>query len=725
MTAKKFLQVVISAIVHIFLAQAYAETATIYRDDFGIPHIYAESADAGMYASGWAMAEDRLVQTLENYMRGMGRFSEAYGPGEGDANIRADLESLMWDHYGVSKKHYDKLPAPFRDHNAAFIQGINAYMKAHPEDVPEWWTGETDVYMPVAFSRQFIWSWPAGQAAGDLRKVDLRPNYDVDFRSSNEMAVAPDRTAFGAAMLVIDPHLGWFGRQRYWEVRIHAGDIHISGFATAGFPYVNLGHNDHVAWAHTTGGPDTGDVYELTLNPDDPMQYRYDEEWRDLATTSVRYRVKGETAERNHTFYYSHYGPIIARNDDKAYAAALAYADEIGYLESKYLFMIAKDYEDVKTALEVRQIMPQNVMVADTKGNIYYQRTGRVPIRPEGFDFSAPVDGSTSMSEWLGIHPTEDLVQVLNPPQGYMQNCNITPDVMMVDSPMTPDKYPSYIFNQPARYSHQRGTRATELLRDNDHMTVQDALDIALDKECYQHERWISELALAIKFGEKPSRDMQRGLKKLQRWDGYSARNSNGALVYYYWKHALLDEVGQEGIRELSTRVDNYLDLFGEVESDESLSEADYKTLVTAFERGLQSMRDHHGNLNAKFGDVFRAGRLDYDGDNESYPVGGGSLRYEGMATVRAVGFTEARDDHTRWGRSGQTSTQVVILSDPIQSFSQPPIGQSDHSNSPHFRDQAKKLLSKSRLKPAWFHKKDLLKGHVRSTQELEYSSAH
>ena len=171
---------------------------------------------------------------------------------------------------------------------------------------------------------------------------------------------------------------------------------------------------------------------------------------------------------REVTFYYSHHGPIVARDGDKAYAAALAYADEIGYLESKYLFMIAEDYEDVITALEVRQIMPQNVMVADTKGNIYYQRTGRVPIRPAGFDFSTPVDGSTSASEWLGMHPTKDLVQVLNPPQGYMQNCNITPDVMIVGSPMTPDKYPSYIFNQPAMYTHQRGTRATELLHTMD-----------------------------------------------------------------------------------------------------------------------------------------------------------------------------------------------------------------------------------------------------------------
>lgn len=705
---------------------AAAEEVTIYRDDYGIPHIYSESAEAGMYASGWAMAEDRLVQTLQNYLRGMGKFSEAFGPGENDGNIRTDLESLMWDHYGTSRKYYkEKLPEAFRRHNEAFIDGINAYMKAHPEAVPDWWTfGAVDVYMPVAFSRQFIWGWPAGQAASDLRKIGLRPSYDVDFRWSNEMAVAPDRTAFGAAMLVIDPHLSWFGRQRYWEVRIHAGDIHISGFATAGFPYVNLGHNRHVAWAHTTGGPDTADVYELTLNPNNEEEYLYDGEYRKLTKKTVTYRVKGEAEPRTHTFYYSHFGPIIARDGDKAYAAALAYEEEIGYLESKYYFMIAEDYKDVVKALEVRQIMPQNVMVADTKGNIYYQRTGRTPIRPEGYDFSRPVDGTTSKTKWLGIHPTKDLIQVLNPPQGYMQNCNITPDVMMVDSPMTADKYPEYIFNQPAMYTHQRATRATELLHENDHMTEQEAIDIALDKKCYQYERWVRELekADAEVDRERPA-DYKTALRVIKEWDGFSKRDSRGALTYYYWRHALLEKVGEEKNREFIKRVNNYLDIFGHVVeiAVEPFNAEEKELLVEALEEGATRMREHHGSLDAVFGDVFRVGRLDYDGDTKSWPVGGGSLRDEGMATLRAIGFTDIREDHTRWGRSGQTSTEVVILSDPIRSYTQPPIGQSDHPDSPHFRDQARELMSKSKMKPAWFQKEELLDGHVRSEQVLTY----
>lgn len=703
-------------------AQAPAEPVTIYRDEYGIPHIYAETAEAGMYAQGYAMAEDALARTLENFLRGLGKYSEAFGPGDNDENVRADLQSLMWDHYGTAKKHYHTLPEALRRHNAAFVAGINDYMERHPEEVPGWWTqGAVDVYMPVAFSRQFIWGWPLGQAASDLRAIGLRPNYDVEFPYSNEMALAPKRTTFGAAALVIDPHLSWYARFRYWEVRIHAGDIHISGFATAGFPYVNLGHNRHVAWAHTTGGPDTADVYELTLNPENIRQYLYDGEYRDLTTRTAVIHVKGESSPRTVTFYASHHGPIIARAENKAYAAKLAYADEIGYLASKYYFMTAKNYRDVMKALEIMQIMPQNVMVADTGGNIYYQRTGRTPIRPNGVDPSRPLDGSTSATEWKGIHPTSDLIHVLNPTQGYMQNCNITPDVMMVNSPMTAGKYRPYIFNQPPMYTHQRATRATEVLHTTDRFSVEALLDLALDRKCYQYERWIQALRDADKaFEGRRTRAHREGLRHLSRWDGFATKDSSGALMYYYWRRALLELAGEERVDALVGKLNNYLDIFGSGEPRQSLTGEEHALLIDALVRGATTFQEQHGGFDAVYGDVFRVGRLDYN-DTVSFPVGGGSLRDEGMATVRAVGFTAPRDDHTRWGTSGQTSTQVVILTDPIQSFTQPPLGQSDHEDSPHFRDQARELFSEARFKPSWFHKDELLDGHVESELTLEY----
>ena len=697
-------------------------TATVYRDEYGVPHIYADTAEAGLYASGWLMAQDRLEQMLKNFLLGMGEYSAAFGPGDNDRWVRSDLESLMWDHYGAAKQHYQaKLGAPLRAHLEAFVDGINAFLDEHPEEVPSWWGGRrVDVYMPVAFSRQFIWGWPAGQAASDLRKLDIRPSYDVDLRASNEIALSPRRTTFGAAALIIDPHLSWLGRQRYWELRLHAGDIDISGFATAGFPYVNLGHNRHIAWAHTTGGPDTADVYELELDPESSMRYRYDGGWRELTSRTVELQVSGESTPREQTFFYSHHGPIIARQGNKAYAAALAYEDEIGYLESKYWFMVAEDYRGAIKALEVRQIMPQNVMVADTGGNIYYQRTGRVPIRPDGYDWTRPVDGSTSATEWQGIHPIGDLMSLLNPEQGYMQNCNIGPDVMLAGSPLLPETTRPYLYGQPALYTHQRGSSAVALLEAKEHWSEADLLQLAVDTTVYQADRWQAELERAVRQSKGVSARALDIAERIAAWDGKADAGSNGALCYYEWRHALIGVAGEQSVRDMIAEVNDYLEPFRVASSESGLDEADLPLLIDALEIAARSMNEKRSGPGAVFGEAFRVGRLDAD-DDVSWPVGGGSLSLEGMATLRAIGFESERDDGTRWGSRGQTSTELVLLTDPIRSYTQPPIGQSDRPDSPHYRDQAEKLFSPARLKPAWFAREELLDGHVVSEQTLVY----
>ncbi len=179
---------------------------------------------------------------------------------------------------------------------------------------------------------------------------------------------------------------------------------------------LHLFSNEFLGWACTTGGPDTTDVYVEQTDPTDPRRYRYENGWREMTSKTVTLAVKDAVAPVIRTLERSHHGPILLREGRKAYAVACPYLDQIDLVTESYRAM--------------NQLMEQNVMYADVEGNIRYIRTGRVPIRPAGYDFSRPVPGDTSRSEWLGLHPMNDLVQVLNPPEGYLQNCNIGPDMM-------------------------------------------------------------------------------------------------------------------------------------------------------------------------------------------------------------------------------------------------------------------------------------------------------
>jgi len=91
-----------------------------------------------------------------------------------------------------------------------------------------------------------------------------------------------------------------------------------------------------------------------------------------------------------------------------------------------------------------------------------------------------------------------------------------------------------------------------------------------------------------------------------------------------------------------------------------------------------------------------------------------------GMATPRAVSFDKSGNQML--GHGGQTSTQIVILTKPPQSYMVIPLGESDHPDSPHFDDQAEKLFSQSRVKSTYFLNRKELEKHVTQREELEFA---
>jgi hypothetical protein len=119
----------------------------------------------------------------------------------------------------------------------------------------------------------------------------------------------------------------------------------------------------------------------------------------------------------------------------------------------------------------------------------------------------------------------------------------------------------------------------------------------------------------------------------------------------------------------------------------------------------------------AVFGTLFRVGR---QGGAHTWPVGGGSLRDAGMATPRAISFQKNGAEMV--GQSGQTSTQIVILSKPPQSYMVIPLGESDRQDSAHFDDQAEKLFSQSRVKSTYFLNRAELEKHATKREELEFA---
>ena len=152
-----------------------AGRTVVYRDTWGVPHIYAPTVEAGMYALGWAQAEDRPEELLKNFLRAMGRSACFDGPGA----VNSDQISLLWDHYGVSKQFFARNRPEVQAQIRAFVRGVNDFYAQHPQDLPAWWEArQVDEHMVVAFGRFFLYGWSIGQALGDLQSGGIQPGFD-------------------------------------------------------------------------------------------------------------------------------------------------------------------------------------------------------------------------------------------------------------------------------------------------------------------------------------------------------------------------------------------------------------------------------------------------------------------------------------------------------------------------------------------------------------------
>src|SRR5262249_35662226 len=158
-------------------------------------------------------------------------------------------------------------------------------------------------------------------------------------------------------------------------------------------------------------------------------QYRYDGKWLDMTARTEVIRVKeGEkVVEKKFEIDETRHGPVIARRNNKAYCLKIPYVDQVQLLEQTYRMDTAKNLAEMTQAPSVLQGRDKIIRVGPVQGDTCYVRNGGVPMHPAGFDFKRPVAGETSKWEWQGIHKFEDLLQFENPPQGYMQNCNVSP----------------------------------------------------------------------------------------------------------------------------------------------------------------------------------------------------------------------------------------------------------------------------------------------------------
>ncbi|MEM6485481.1 MAG: penicillin acylase family protein, partial [Pseudomonadota bacterium] len=468
---------------------ARAERVEIIRDDFGVPHIYAKTDADAVFGLLYAQAEDDFPRVERNYYWAIGRLAEA----EGEDALMSDLRAQLYMTTEEAIAAYESAPAWLKSLCDAFADGLNYYLATHPDVKPKV-ISEFEPWMPMFFFEGSIGGDIEQIPLGGIRSfygksnddsvasvVTLEPT-DWEPRGSNGFAISGEHTRSGNTMLLINPHTSFYFRGEVHVVSEQG--LNAYGAVTWGQFFVYQGFNEHTGWMHTSTRVDFIDEFiEDVFEEDGELKYRYGDEVRPVGVreVSLKYRSASEKggglAERSYTTYHTHHGPITHSIDGRWVATKINW-DPVNALRQSYLRSKQDGHEGFREMMDIRTNSSNNTVYADSGGNIAYYHGNFVPRRDPKFDFSQPVDGSDPETDWQGLHTVEEVITVLNPENGWLQNCNSTPFTAAGSFSPKKEDYPRYMAPDPENF---RAVHALALLEDIDDVTLDGLIELAHD----------------------------------------------------------------------------------------------------------------------------------------------------------------------------------------------------------------------------------------------------
>ncbi|HJO38748.1 MAG: penicillin acylase family protein [Vicinamibacterales bacterium] len=344
---------------------------------------------------------------------------------------------------------------------------------------------------------------------------------------SNNWVIGGGRTLSGFPFMANDPHrVQQAPSLRYWVHLVGPG-WNVIGGGEPVLPGISIGHNEHGAWGLTVFGQDSEDLYVYDTNPDDPLEYRYLDQWERMRVVEEQISVKGEPPVRVQLKYTRH-GPVQFEDleHDKAYALRAAWLD-VGaapYLASLRMDQ-ARTWEEFREACSYSRIPAENMIWADRGKTIGYQAVGVSPIRP-GWSGLVPVPGD-GRYEWDGYLPIEALPHVVNPPEDYFGSAN---------NYMVPDGYPYVNALHYTWGDEMRAVRLNEVLRSGRRHTIVDMMRLQHDELSVPARNLVAFLD-GVAIASPAAEDARR---RLLAWDAVLGRDSVEAALYVAWERRLV-----------------------------------------------------------------------------------------------------------------------------------------------------------------------------------------
>jgi len=531
---------------------------TVYRDERGMPHIYADDEHDLYFATGYIMAQERLWQMDLIRRATTGRLSELFG----DDYIMTDLFQRSLDMTTKSKMVLSDQAPEITNCLQAYADGVNKYILESGKNLPP----EFKIlsYKPDEWKLEDIaniigymgWELASGnlstdifiyrliQKLGEEQAGQLIPDWEVasstvfpefrledeklkealtfissldklkalgihSFSGSNNWVISGERSATGKPVFSNDMHQGLSSPGIWMQMhQVIPGKLNVTGVAVPGQPYIVAGHNERIAWGMTNLMVDDIDLFAEKINPANENQYFFNGEWRNMCIKKEI--IKSKTGRTDTLLLkFTHRGPVIS--DLREIKDAVLTMRWSGYDPSDELKAVhdinrAANWEEFREGVKYFSSISQNFAYADVDGNIGLVTGGGIPVR-KGYG-STIRSGETDEFDWKGYVPAEQLPYSFNPSSGFVSSAN---------NKTVSNEYPYYISFR--FYVPYRNDRIRQMINEKEKLGIDDFKRMITD----QHSAYAALLTpfiLKLKGRISEMKPLEKkAFEALQGWD--------------------------------------------------------------------------------------------------------------------------------------------------------------------------------------------------------------
>ncbi len=599
-----------------------AKPVEVLRDQYGIPHILAESDRDAAFALGYVHAQDRLWQMESMRRLGAGRLSEVMG----DFGLATDRYMRTLGLYRRAEAQIDVLSPEVLEMLKAYADGVNAWLTSRPGALPPEFVLLFHEPAPWRIADSLVWGklmgWQLatnrieemvrGRLAQRLSQERIKELYPDTFEdgpvtgvhdgeagathaadsrhinmlahlvrqegalgarpgASNFWVVDGSRTVTGHPILANDPHLTLTNPGTWYLARLITPERTQAGATAPGLPFVVLGHaNDH-AWGFTTTGSDQEDLIIERLVAIDAERY---ETPSGTAPLDVREEIIDVRFGPPVAFMVreSRHGPIVTdllppeitpqsegeTAEVVALSAAYLRADDTSP-DALYGMARARSWPEFLDALRLFRTSQQNVVYANRDGTIAFVSAGAVPIRIVSDD-AEPIPGRQPAPGWNGDGTWSGYIPFEDLPQA------VSPAGGYLINANNRVEPTGYEYDLGAIYDPgYRAQRIKDLVEAVDRHDLDSLHSIQYDTTSLAAQAILSTLLETL-----PETDRHREIiDALRGWSGEMDRHRPEPLIYAAWMEAVFLALVGDELQEDASLVDSdrpwfFLHVFGD-----------------------------------------------------------------------------------------------------------------------------------------------------------------